>query len=229
MKILLATNNQHKRIEIDGILSQLPVAWQVVQPRELGFSFDTSEDGDTFGANAMQKARALGMLIRGIQLPGVSTDSQSQTIQEIMNNSFPKGLPPVLADDSGVCVHALDNRPGVFSARYGNRPGKPPASDAERNELLLSELGDTGNRGAHYVCHGVLWLDEYNFFQAQHPWYGSITSEIVPGNTGFGYDPLFYMEEYQCTVSQMSQEVKDRVSHRAKVIASLTRLAGDLT
>lgn len=227
MKILLATNNPHKRIEIDGILKQLPTTWHVIQPRELGFSFDTTEDGDTFGANALQKATALGMLIRGTQLPGVSTDTEIPKIREIMSTTFPDGLPAVLADDSGVCVHHLDNRPGVFSARYGNNPGEPAATDTERNALLLSELGDTKNRGAHYVCHGVLWLDEFTFFQAQHRWDGTITTEEVPGDTGFGYDPLFYMEEYSCTVSQMSQEVKDRVSHRAKVIASLTRLAGD--
>ncbi len=225
MTILLATNNAHKRREMEGILKQLNSSWVIRQPADLGFSFDTVEDGDTFGANAMQKARALGSLIRGDVLPGVTSDHTGAQVSEMMTKAFPQQLPPILADDSGVCVHALGNRPGVFSARYGNEAGREPLTDSGRNALLLRELTGAADRGAHYVCNAVLWVDSERYTQVQATWHGTITDAPVEGGTGFGYDPLFWMEEFRCTVSQMSQNVKDRVSHRAQAVAALTAAA----
>lgn len=177
----------------------------------------------------MQKARGLGALIRGVLLEGVSSDPSPEEIAGIIRHQFPRGIPAVLADDSGICVHALDNRPGVFSARYGNPPDGPPLSDEQRNTLLLHDLQNHTDRGAHYVCNAVLWYDDQHHIQVQETWSGEITTTPVAGDTGFGYDPLVYMKEYRATVSRISQEEKDRVSHRARAMQRLVAAANALT
>ena len=226
MKILLASNNRHKRMEIDGILHQLSANVTVIQPGDLDFSFDVVEDGKTFADNAFLKARALAMLLRGDLLPGVSLDCSLMDLSRRIRSAFSRDLPPVLADDSGICVHALDNRPGVYSARYGNQPGQPTIDDAGRNSLLLRELLEHTSRSAHYVCNAVLYYDPDRYIQVQDTWHGEIAREPAYGDTGFGYDPVFVIPGLGKTVAQIPQEEKDRISHRAKAVATLSRAAG---
>ncbi|SIP96423.1 XTP/dITP diphosphohydrolase [Alkalispirochaeta americana] len=225
MHILLASNNEHKRREIDGILKHLGATVTVLQPCDLGFSFDVVEDGDTFAANALLKARGLAALIRGELLPGTSLDASLETVKEKLHALCGSQVPPVLADDSGICVHALDNRPGIYSARYGNTPDAPPLDDTGRNALLLRELEDHQDRGAHYVCNAVLLYEDDRYLQIQETWHGEIVKIPRDGKTGFGYDPVFLLPHRGETVAEISQSEKDQISHRAKALAALARAA----
>lgn len=230
MDVLLASNNTHKRREMEGILRQLNAQVTILQPRDVGFTFDVVEDGTTFSENAFLKARSLAMLLRGEIGPGVTTDCTGEDLAAAMRSRFPRRLPPVLADDSGICVHALENGPGVYSARYGNTPGAPSLDDEGRNALLLRDLaertrGTDLDRSAHYVCNSVLYYDPDRYIQVQETWHGEIAQKPVYGETGFGYDPIFLIPGRGRTVAQIPQEEKDRISHRAKAVAALMRAA----
>lgn len=223
MDVLLASNNAHKLGEFRGIFRDLGISRRILQPRDIGFSFDVVEDGESFGENAMKKARAVYRLLRGDLIDGAESDLSPERVAEACRARWGSTFPPVLADDSGICVHALGNEPGIRSARFGNTEDAPPLTDAQRNRLLLDTLSDRGDRGAHYVCNAVVILDEERFVQAQEIWYGAITTEERAGDTGFGYDPIFLVPEYDATVAQIPQETKDRISHRAKAIGRIAR------
>ncbi len=120
-------------------------------------------------------------------------------------------------------MHALDNAPGVYSARFGSDGPDPPRTDEERNTLLLKTLTGVSDRGAHYVCNAVLVLDSEQYIQTEATWHGTVLSAPAQGTTGFGYDPLIFLEDYGLSVAQMPQEQKDHVSHRAKAVAALMR------
>jgi XTP/dITP diphosphohydrolase len=127
-----------------------------------------------------------------------------------------------LADDSGLEVEALGGAPGVLSARYAGED----ASDADRRKLLLSELDKTGsqNRRARFVCaiavadfHGI------NLHVSEGICEGTIT--IAPrGDSGFGYDPLFVPDGYNQTFAELPDEVKNRISHRARALMKVRDL-----
>ncbi|MBP6110512.1 MAG: RdgB/HAM1 family non-canonical purine NTP pyrophosphatase, partial [Rhodocyclaceae bacterium] len=108
---------------------------------------------------------------------------------------------PALADDSGICVSALDGAPGVYSARYAGEP----KSDARNNEKLIAALHNQADRRAHYVAVLVLVrrADDPQPIIAQGEWYGEIV-ETPQGENGFGYDPHFYLPEFGLTAAQLS-------------------------
>ncbi|MEX2445226.1 MAG: non-canonical purine NTP pyrophosphatase [Alkalispirochaeta sp.] len=224
--ILLASNNAHKRTEMEGILSLLNAPVQVAQPKDFDFSFDVEETADTFSGNSLIKARALFRLTKGELSPGVTCSEDAAAVPNRLFQALGTRQIPVLADDSGICVHALDDRPGVYSARFGDEPGKPPLSDEDRNDLLLKTLRDTRDRGAHYVCNATLILDAERWIQVEETWHGAILRERAPGTTGFGYDPIVWLEEYGSSVAQLPQEKKDHVSHRAKALRRICAAAG---
>ena len=226
MNVLLASNNAHKYKEITGILKDRDAIVTIVRPKDLGFAFDVEETGASFADNAFLKAEALAELIRGRVHPGVSLDQSVRVIRERVQEAFGSSLPPVLADDSGICVHALDNRPGVYSARYGNSPEGPPLDDEGRNALLLRELHGVEDRTAHYVCHAVLYYDRDRYIQVQETWSGEIAHEPITGETGFGYDPIFLIPTLEQTVARIPQQHKDRISHRAKAVGTIAHAAG---
>jgi XTP/dITP diphosphohydrolase len=155
-------------------------------PSQGGIPFEPEETGDTFLENALIKARAL----------------------------YRRVLAPVIADDSGLCVDALGGRPGVFSARYGSEGGKN-LDAGERNALLLGELEACSHRSARFVCAMVLLLSEDRFFAVQETLEGEIIRESR-GSGGFGYDPILYLPERGCTVAELTEEEKNRISHRGK-------------
>ena len=130
---------------------------------------------------------------------------------------------PALADDSGICVSALDGAPGVYSARYAGEP----KSDARNNEKLIAALHDQADRRAHYVAVLVLVrrADDPQPIIAQGEWYGEIV-ETPQGENGFGYDPHFYLPEFGLTAAQLSATEKNRTSHRAKALAQLITQLG---
>ena len=125
---------------------------------------------------------------------------------------------PALADDSGLCVAALGGAPGVYSARYAGEP----KSDARNNQKLLAELGDNCHRDAHFVSVIVLvrHADDPQPLIAEGEWHG----EILPaerGEGGFGYDPMFYLPEFDKTAAELDAETKNRISHRGQAMQQL--------
>ncbi|MDR2633316.1 MAG: RdgB/HAM1 family non-canonical purine NTP pyrophosphatase [Treponema sp.] len=156
-------------------------------PAEEGIlDFNPPETGKTFLDNALIKAQAL---------------------YRILNE-------PVIADDSGLSVDALEGRPGIYSSRYGADAGKP-LSDSARNALLLQELADTPLRSARFICAMVVLLTEDRFFAVQETLEGEILRE-ARGLSGFGYDPIFSIPTLGRTVAELSAAQKNRISHRGK-------------
>ncbi|WP_100149544.1 RdgB/HAM1 family non-canonical purine NTP pyrophosphatase [Snodgrassella communis] len=123
---------------------------------------------------------------------------------------------PALADDSGICANALHGAPGVHSARYA---GTEPKSDAANNAKLDAQLSHKSDKRVFYVCVLVLVRhpDDPQPLIAEANWAGLWQSSAA-GNNGFGYDPHFYLPEQQLTAAQMSQEEKNRISHRAQAL-----------
>jgi XTP/dITP diphosphohydrolase len=161
-------------------------------PADEGLEFDPDEDGKTFLENALIKARALYRLVKA----------------------------PVIADDSGLCVDALDGRPGIHSARYGSEGGRV-LDVMERNLLLLRELEGAASRRARFVCAMTLMLDEHRLFAVQETLEGEICAE-PRGQGGFGYDPLMYLPERGLTVAELPDGEKNAVSHRGKAVKAIS-------
>jgi XTP/dITP diphosphohydrolase len=132
---------------------------------------------------------------------------------------------PALADDSGVCVDALNGAPGVYSARYGGEP----RSDARNNAKLVAELRSLAQRTAYYYCVIALLrhADDPQPLIAEGSWRGEII-DTPRGEQGFGYDPYFLLPEFGKTVAELDPVLKNRVSHRAQALASLVaKLRGE--
>jgi len=166
-----------------------PLNFQVVPQGELGIP-SADEPHFTFLENALAKARH------------ASTES---------------GL-PALADDSGICAHALNGQPGVLSARFAGEQG----DDAANNQKLIRELKDQMDRSAHYVC-ALVFVHSANDPEpliVQTRWYGQIVEQAV-GKNGFGYDPHFFLPEQQCTAAQLDPVHKNLISHRGQALREL--------
>jgi len=196
MNIWFATNNAHKKEELQAILNT-----KLKIPSEEGIEFDPDETGLTFYENALLKARELRKILR-------NKDA-------------------VIADDSGLCVDALEGRPGIYSARYGSENGKKLTSE-QRNNLLLDELGDNPKRSARFVCAMVLLFGEDRFFLVQETIEGEIVKgrEMSRGMGGFGYDPIFLVPSLGRTAAELSSQEKNSISHRGKAgkhIASILK------
>jgi len=213
MIIWFASGNKHKQQELAAIFS----GHTLKIPADAGITdFDPPETGTSFAENALIKA-------------GVFYEMLNRSSGGLENQ-------PVLADDSGLCVDALGGRPGIYSARYYGkdswdangtfRPeGVKTISDAERNYLLLEELAVLSDfpcklrlRSCRFVCAMVLFYGKDRFFLAQE----TLEGEIVPstaeirGKGGFGYDPIVYLPELGCTVAELPEDEKNRLSHRGK-------------
>jgi XTP/dITP diphosphohydrolase len=163
-------------------------------PDEVGIDFDPEETGATFHDNALIKARALYDLVHE----------------------------PVIADDSGLCVDALQGRPGVLSARYGSENGMKLDS-SDRNALLLKEIGDSNDRSAHFVCAMVLYFSPNRFYVVQETMDGELI-HAERGKGGFGYDPILYLPERGKTVAELSDAEKNQISHRGKAGKAIREL-----
>lgn len=189
MKVILASKNPHKLTELSAILSQH--GFEIALESEYGLDIDVDETGTTFEENSLLKAEA------------------------VMKAS---GL-PVLADDSGLMVDALNGAPGVYSARYGHK-----SSDGERTAFLLENMKDVpdGRRTAKFVCViTCLWPDGRKIV-ARGECPGVITRE-VHGENGFGYDPVFYLPELGMTYAELPSEQKNAISHRARALQEFCR------
>lgn len=200
MNILLATSNTHKRDEFARILAD----HAIFLPSELGLTFDFEESGETFTENALGKALSL--------LP-----------------SIPEGY-AILADDSGVCVDALGGRPGVRTARYGLEEHGRLLEAGERNAFLLKNLEHCTTqeeRKARFVCALALVLTEHRVYTISETVEGTITEE-PDGHAGFGYDPVFYVDEASSTMAALKEGDKDRYSHRGRATRLLNTVLKEI-
>ena len=179
MEIIIATGNAGKVREFKRMLE--PLGYQVFSQKEKAILLDIEETGSTFAENALLKARAVW------EAAGV----------------------PVIADDSGLCVDALNGRPGIYSARYAGEG----ATDVQRVEKLLAELEGAENRRGRFVC-AIAYIDP----RGEHHIFEEICEGIIAaaprGEDGFGYDPIFLAGEK--TFAEMTPEEKDAISHRGK-------------
>jgi XTP/dITP diphosphohydrolase len=169
------------------IISILDIEWLTVRPLNEYNVPEVEETGSTYSENAFIKARAIFSLIRM----------------------------PLLTDDSGLEVEALENRPGIKSARYAGGTGW----SEENTKKLLSELSGVSpeQRKARFVCCACLYFseDDFHFFEGDCS--GFIT-DAPRGEKGFGYDPVFFMPELGMTMAELDLEIKNKISHRAKAM-----------
>jgi XTP/dITP diphosphohydrolase len=194
---VLASGNAGKLAELSAALADFNL--QLISQSEFNYE-EAEENAVTFVENALIKAR---------------------------HASAETGL-PALADDSGLVVHSLNGEPGIYSARYaGSTDGSKP-TDAENITRLLSRLGDTEDRSAHFVC--VLALvkhrDDPEPLIATGRWHGSILS-APQGDSGFGYDPVFFCPRTGMSAAAMGKEKKSAISHRALAVQQLRELLGE--
>ena len=183
MKFVLATHNPGKLREMSAILGELGV--EVVSPEDLGITVDVEETGSTFAENAMLKAKAI---------------------------CAAAGL-PAIADDSGLCVDALNGGPGVYSARYGGEG----LDDKGRYMLLLNSMRGQTTRKAHFACAIACAFPNGDELTAQGQCDGAIAFAPM-GEGGFGYDPVFLVPEKGKTFGQLTAEEKSAISHRGKAL-----------
>ncbi|MGB8339184.1 MAG: RdgB/HAM1 family non-canonical purine NTP pyrophosphatase [Burkholderiales bacterium] len=125
---------------------------------------------------------------------------------------------PALADDSGICVDALNGAPGVYSAHYAGLP----KSDERNNTALLDGMKNQSNRNAHYYCVLVMLrhADDPQPIIAEGAWRGEIARE-PRGSGGFGYDPLFFLPELGKMSAELTHDEKNKISHRGKALVCL--------
>ena len=195
--VLIASNNAHKATEIAEALD-FP-GWEFKTLKQVGVSSDPAEDAETFLGNARIKAYAAQRASGGM---------------------------PVLADDSGLEVDALDGAPGVHSARYAGEP----CDDAANNAKLLDALSDVADeaRTARFVCQLVFLDESGNEVDARGTVEGRIANE-AHGENGFGYDPLFLPEVFgfERSLGEAKPEEKNAVSHRGNALRELrAKLSG---
>jgi len=189
MKLIVASNNQHKIEEIKKILEKLDM--DVLSLKDAGIDIEVVEDGETFEENAYKKAKE---------------------VFDIVTDAY------VLADDTGLMVDAINGAPGVYSARFSGEG----ATYEKNNKKLLDLLKNTGDkeRGAKFVCVMVLIMSKDKVIKVRGEAAGRILHE-AKGKNGFGYDPLFYVEEYGKTFAEMTNEEKNSISHRGRALEKL--------
>ncbi len=183
MKLVLASKNQKKLAELRDILSHLGV--EVCSEADAGVDLEVEETGTTFEENSLLKAKA------------------------VMEAS---GLPAV-ADDSGLCVEALNGAPGVYSARYGGGE----LDDAARCRLLLDNLRGQTTRAAKFVSVVTCCFPNGDVISARGECQGTIAYAPM-GEGGFGYDPVFFVPALKKTFAQLSAGEKNAISHRGKAL-----------
>lgn len=196
MRLHLASGNAHKAAELQRLAMEAGLPLEIVSARTVGGMPDVVEDAGSFVGNARKKARALQA-----KLPAGSW---------------------VLADDSGVCVDALDGGPGVESAYFAG-----PQHDAAANLRKLTDVMrdvPEGKRGAHFLCVLLVLTGAGEEFVFEGVCGGRLLRE-PRGGAGFGYDPLFVPDGYEQSYAELGDDVKNRISHRARAWARLAEWA----
>lgn len=188
-KAVIATNNNHKLEEIGDMLKDYN--FEILSMREVGLNgLEIIEDGKTFEENAIIKAKTV------MEKTGIIA----------------------LADDSGLEVEAIENQPGIYSARFAGED----ANDEANNKKLLELLKDVPfeERKARFVCAIAVVFPTGEIVTVRGACEGIIGFE-AKGNTGFGYDPLFIVPQMDKTFAELGSEAKNRISHRARALEKL--------
>lgn len=196
-RIIFATGNAGKMREIREILADMDM--EVLSMREAGVEADIVEDGTTFEENAVIKAKAAAYM-----LEEHSGNGQGDAI--------------VLADDSGLEIDALNKEPGIYSARYLGEDTPYNVKSANLIERLAGVPDE--ERTARFVCAIAAVMPNGEIVTTQGVIEGRIGYE-EKGNNGFGYDPIFYVPEYGRTTAQLTEEEKNRISHRGKALEAM--------
>ena len=184
MKLILASNNANKLREFRSLVADMDI--ELLSQREAGCDFEVDETGTTFEENAYLKASAV---------------------------TAATGYAAV-ADDSGLCVDALNGEPGIYSARYGLGHA---ASDRERYEYLLKKLEGVEDRSARFVCCICCTFPDGSVIRSR----GECEGEILhspKGSGGFGYDPVFHPDCVDKAMAELTPEEKNAISHRGKAL-----------
>jgi XTP/dITP diphosphohydrolase len=191
MKFVLATRNSHKAEELKRILEELALDCELLTVADFPDAPEVEETESTFEGNALLKARALA------KFTGLAA----------------------IADDSGLCVDALDGNPGVLSARWS---GATENVDKANLDLVLEQTKDVApdKRGAKFVCAAVVVFPDGKELVSIGEMAGSLLTAPI-GENGFGYDPIFVPEGFTKTTAEMSGAEKDAISHRGKALNQL--------
>lgn len=185
-EIMLATSNVHKVEEFQTMLA--PLGYHVKSLLDLEEVIDIVEDGKTFEENALIKAK---------------------TIYELLHI-------PVIADDSGLAVNAMNGEPGIYSARFLGRD----TSYDEKNQYIIDTCKDAKDKGCQFVC-AIAYVKEDGTSTVFRGVVEGIVAEHMEGAKGFGYDPIFYYPPYKTTLANVSEEQKNAISHRGRALAQL--------
>ena len=184
MKLILASNNANKLKEFRSLVADLDI--ELLSQREAGCDFEVEETGTTFEENAYLKASAV---------------------------TAATGIAAV-ADDSGLCVDALNGEPGIYSVRYGLGHA---ASDQERYQYLLQKMEGMENRSARFVCCICCTFPDGSVIRSRGECEGEIM--LAPkGHNGFGYDPVFHPLCLDRGMAELTPEEKNAISHRGKAL-----------
>ena len=192
-RVVLATRNGHKVAELQRILSAVGLDIELVGLDDFPGAPEVAETESSFAGNALLKARAIADFT---------------------------GL-PAIADDSGLCVDALNGMPGIYSARWAGRHG----DDRANLELVLGQMADVpdARRGAQFVC-AAAWVVPG---ESEHVVEGVLEGSLARGQrgtNGFGYDPIFVPRGYVLTTAELRPEEKDAISHRGQAFRSLAQV-----
>ncbi len=214
----MATGNLNKKIEMANICKD----YTIYIPSDKNINFNPIENGKTFSENSLIKSKALWNIVHK----------------------------PVIADDSGLCVDILEGIPGIYSARYAGIehpqgfPGSHDIPQDEQNRMLLAHTDKVLNdkygsalssmtknermalRSCYYVCAMTVYLEKDTFYCVQEIFQGQLIENIHEqrGDGGFGYDPIIYLPEYGKTIAELSENEKNKISHRGKASRKILKL-----
>ena len=198
MRIVFATGNQNKMREIREILSDLGM--EIVSMEEAGVYMDVSENGTSFSENAQIKATVIAQELQ-------DQNQQAGTI--------------VMADDSGLEVDYLHKEPGIYSARYLGKD--TPYTD--KNNMIIERLNGVPDekRTARFICAISAVMPDGTILSTNESMEGQIGYEIS-GQNGFGYDPIFFLPKYGKTAAELSEQEKNKISHRGKALRAIEKM-----
>lgn len=195
MQIILGTRNKNKVKEVKAIFENIVPNVQIISLDEIDpnrLIEEPIEDGQSFYENSLIKAKYY----------------------------FEKTQLPTICDDSGIVVDALGGKPGIYSARFSlGTKYELPNVDKSNNIMLLDLMINEDNRNGHYACEMVFY-DGINIISG----YGELNGTVLyeeQGDGGFGYDPLFYIPEYECSLGELDASIKNKISHRFNAIKNI--------
>jgi XTP/dITP diphosphohydrolase len=196
VQLVLATRNAKKLAELDRLLASAGLDVEILGSDAFSDLPEIEETGSTFAENSLIKARAVAAHTGLI----------------------------AIADDSGLCVDALDGQPGIYSARWAG----PGATDESNLDLVLEQIRDVepAQRTAHFACAAALVLPSGEEYVVQGQVDGVLLTQRR-GVGGFGYDPIFLPDGFEITTAEMTSDQKDAISHRGQAMRALVPLIQD--